>query len=730
MAKNLGKKQRRWIFRFLGVVLIVCGCVLRVSDPYPVEATRLIYFDYLQRLSPRPFNPDLPVRVIDIDEASLTEIGQWPWPRTIAAQLVERLKGYGAASISFDMLFAEPDRYSPARLSEDPVFSQLLRDDADVSQLDNDKRFATAIAQSPVVLGVAARVDDVAGDITPRAGIIEIGEDPTRRIPQVLHWTPLAPPLDEVAVGIGGVNVSPMGELAVVRTVPLLWRGPSGILPSLSIEALRLALGEQNIFVEGAQEESGVILSMSLGPFTIPTTETGDLWVHYRHDDPALYLSAADILREANDEWLRSQIEGRIILVGTSAAGLLDIRETPLGESVPGVSIHAQVIEQVIEGRLLQRSDITAAFELIAYLVLGLIVTSVMSISGAVISFIVGGLAGSIILLLSWVSFQNGSILFDATFPLLGGMINFGILAGYLFAATESDKRAIKRSFAHYVAPEILEKMEDSGQELQLGGKTQEITVMFADIRGFTPLSETMPASDLVTLLNELFTSLGGEILAENGTIDKFIGDSIMAFWNAPLRMKDHSLYCAKAALRMRAAQKRFNELRANKSQPSIELAIGCAAGQACVGNIGSQSRFNYTVIGNVVNVAARIESICRNVSYDIVISQSVAESADNELALLKAGSVFLKGKSEPESIFVIVGDHETRASLAFEELQKSHMDLLQKLSKNASNAVLGLAINRCKSLAIDVEPNLAGFYDAITERVPDFQIQSEPAVI
>lgn len=724
MHKTFGNLRHRWFFRLLGGLLVVCGCIVRIADPFPVEVLRLNYFDYLQRLSPRPFNPDLPVRVVDIDESSLTEIGQWPWPRTTTAKLVERLESYGAASIAFDMLFAEPDRYSPARLFEDPVFSRLLREDTDVAELDNDQRFSDAISQRPVALGVAARIDKVEKEILPRAGIIEIGENPGQKIPQVLHWTPLATPLDQTAVGIGGVNVSPVGELAVVRTVPLLWRGPSGILPSLSIEALRLALGEQNIFIDGAQEESGVILSMSMGAFTIPTTETGHLWLHYRKDDPALYLSAADILRESDNDWLRSQIEGRIILVGTSAAGLLDIRETPLGQSVPGVSIHAQVIEQVIDGKMLQRSDITAALELIAYLALGLIVTAVMSISGAVFSLVAGGVAASVVLLLSWFVFQSNSVLFDATFPMVGGMVNFGILAGFQFIATERDKRAIKRSFGHYVAPEILEQMEESRRDVQLGGETQEITVMFVDIRGFTSLSEKMPALDLVALLNELFTSLGAEILAESGTIDKFIGDSIMAFWNAPVRMADHPKLGAKAGLRMRSALTQFNQEREKNSRPFIKIAIGCATGRACVGNIGSQSRFNYTVIGDVVNVAARIEAMCRHVSYDILVSQSTADCSGAELALLEAGTTQLKGKSVSETIFVVVGGAEVKTSAAFRKLERLHEELLEKIQSAASMEILGHAVEQCKLIAVEVEPNLAGFYDGVLNRTEDFVLQ------
>ena len=725
MAGNSLRINRKWIVRGLGFALVLMGCILRVSDPYPVEISRLIYFDFLQRLAPRTFDADLPVRVVDIDEASLSQLGQWPWPRSKVARLVEKLEGYGAASIAFDILFAEPDRYSPHRLAEDPIFAGYLRDAIDLNKLDNDQRFSNAITGRPVALGVAARPDLKTKQIVPRAGIIEIGDQPGLLLPRALSWTPLAVPLNETAVGIGGINVSPAGQISVVRTVPLLWQGPTGIIPGLGIEALRLAIAEQNIFVEGAENERGIVLSVSLGAFHIPTDEIGQVWMHYRPDNPGLYLSAADVLDEKDNEQLRSEIEGRIILVGTSAAGLVDIRETSLGQSVPGVSIHAQLIEQILENKVLQRSDTIAALELVAFIALGVIVVSVMSISGAVPSFIAGGVAASSVLALSWVAFTQNSVLFDATFPLVGGMVNFGILAGFLFFATEREKNTIRRSFSQYVAPEILERLEESGQDLQLGGENQEITVMFADIRGFTPLSETMPATDLVALLNELFTALGQDILAHSGTIDKFIGDSVMAFWNAPVRVENHPLHCANAALAMRTSLRHFNTVRSEGHQVPIGIAIGCATGEACVGNIGSQNRFNYTAIGEVVNVASRIETACRHLAYDVVISETMALASRDQLALLQGGSVALKGVNKRELLFLVVGGRDTRQSEIFQRLQSHHSDLLAAMKGHRGAIWSTQAVERCRSIALEIEPGLAGFYDRISDRLGDFQVDA-----
>nr|WP_170461295.1 adenylate/guanylate cyclase domain-containing protein [Ruegeria arenilitoris] len=684
--------------------------------------SRLIYFDVLQRLSPRAFDPDLPVRVVDIDETSLENWGQWPWPRTLLTQMVERLGEYGAASIAFDMLFAEPDRYSPSRLLSDPALADILSAKKEAAQLDNDILFGAEVSNWPVVMGVAARLTGGDQDIAPKAGIVEIGENPAAGLVSVPHWTPLAPPLDRDATGIGGVNVSPLGGTGVVRRVPVLWQGPSGVLPGLGLEALRVATGEPVIFIEGAQGESGIVLSVELAGLVLPTTENGEVWVRYRPDDPGLYLSANDILQSADDPVLRSQIEGRIVLIGTSAAGLFDMHQTALGESVPGVSIHAQVIEQALLGDMLTRSDVTAALELLAFIILGVVVTVVMSSFGAVASFMAGGIAAAVVVGVSWLAFQNQSVLFDATFPLAGGMANFGLLSGYLFISTEREKRVIRRIFSHYVAPEILDEMDATGHQLQLGGETQEITVMFSDIRGFTPLSERVSATDLVALLNELFSVIGDRILHEKGTIDKFIGDAVMAFWNAPVPVERHPLLAAQAALQMRRALAEFNASDTMRGHPPIALATGCATGMACVGNIGSRRRFNYTVIGDVVNVAARIEQSCRQVEYDILISSSVSQAAGADLAMLEAGLVHLKGKTELEPIFALVGDSALAHSADFRKLQEMHQDLITAIRARRSHDEIQRLSEACSIQAGLVEPGLRAFYAALPGRSADFR--------
>ncbi|MFY2822954.1 CHASE2 domain-containing protein [Ruegeria sp. MALMAid1280] len=721
-GKPRERTGRRRAFQLVGLGLILFGCFIRVLDPYPVRMTRLIYFDLLQRISPREYNPDLPVRVVDIDEQSLANWGQWPWPRTLLAQMVRNLGEYGAASIAFDMLFIEPDRFSPVRLLNDPALAGVVSVDHHASKMDNDVLFGREIANWPVVLGAAARQSGDGRAVTPHAGIIEIGEMPTAGLVSVPHWTPPAPPLDRSAAGIGGVNVSPLGGMGIIRRVPVLWGGPDGALPGLGIEALRVALDESIVIAEGTPDEAGIMLAVEIGEFRLPTTENGEVWVRYRRDNPDLYLSADDIMQMQDDPAIRAEIEGRIILVGTSAAGLFDMHQTALGESVPGVTIHAQILEQILTGEMLSRSDVTAALELLSFVTLGIVVTAVMARFGAVASFVAGGASAAVVLAISWLAFQNQLVLFDVTFPLAGGMANFGLLAGYLFISTEREKRVIRQIFSHYVAPEILDEMEGTGHQLQLGGETQEITVMFSDIRGFTPLSESVSATDLVTLLNQLFSQIGDQILLERGTIDKFIGDAVMAFWNAPLPVEDHPCRAAQAALLMRQALTDFNASDVMTGRPPIALATGCATGRACVGNIGSKRRFNYTVIGDVVNVAARIEQSCRHVDYDILVSCSVYEKTRQDMAMLEAGYVDLKGRTDLEPVFILVGDNAMLDTPAFQKLDATHKKLIEAIRGRQPPDQVEAICEDCIAQARPIEPGLLKFYGALSGRAADFR--------
>lgn len=713
--------MRKLGFMAVGLLMVVLVVALRIVDPYPVRAARLFYFDYLQRLDPRPF-AELPVRVVDIDEASLAAVGQWPWPRDRLAELVRRLSDdYGAAVIAFDVLFPEPDRLSVSRLLTDPAAAPLLSAPLTaeaLSAFDNDQAFAAAMSGRNVVLGIAEGQVGQPTDRYDKAGFVEVGAAPAKGLVPLQSTTGLVPELRSAAAGIGGINVSPFDDPSVVRAVPMVWQSSEGPIPNLSLEALRVALGETTFRIVGTPDSEGTVSGIQVGDYTIPTAPDGRFWIRYRHENQNLYVSAAAVLAPGVNEDLRSRLEGTIVLVGTSAAGLLDIRATPLGETVPGVSIHAQVIEQILTGDFVVRGDLQAGLEIVAFVCLSAVVISVMSMTGPAVSMAAGGAAAVLVLTTSWGFFSRGG-LFDATFPMVGGFAVFLFLAGYQFIVADKEKRLIRKSFMHYVAPSVLQEIEKSGHKTELGGQIRPVTVMFCDLRNFTPLSETMLPQSLVALLNRLFSTFSECILRENGTIDKFIGDSVMAFWNAPLETPDYQRRACRAALAMRNALRQFNQDQLASGHGPLAVAVGLCSGPACVGNIGSLQRFSYSAIGDTVNVAARIEASCRHLSYDLVISNETDAGAEG-MATLPAGEIALKGKSARLPLHILVGDETVAATPAFLDLRSCHQELLAEIS--ADGRSLADCLERCRIAADRVEIGLAGFYDRISSRLADFR--------
>jgi adenylate cyclase len=341
-----------------------------------------------------------------------------------------------------------------------------------------------------------------------------------------------------------------------------------------------------------------------------------------------------------------------------------------------------------------------------------------MTLSGPRLSIPAVAAVGGLIMAGGWIGFDRYGMLFDASFPIAGGLVALLAMTSFQYLVADREKRMIRRSFAHYVAPAVLHEIEKSGHHLELGGEIRQVTIMFSDIRGFTSLSERLEPAELVSLLNELFSELTDQILAEHGTIDKFIGDSIMAFWNAPLETQEHRLRACSAALRMRLALKAFNESMNGQRNP-VSLGIGINSGSACVGNIGSRNRFNYSAIGDAVNVAARIEAGCRHVAYDVLLSHDTAVDATS-LAILDAGKLDLKGKAHRVPTYILVGNGALHDRDDFKDLSSRHTELVRALFRSAPEASRHLA--SCKSLAAAIEPGLIDFYERLPERVDDFR--------
>lgn len=706
--------------------------VLRTTDPFVVRTAREMSFDLLQRLSPRTY-VDAPVRIVDIDEQSLEQLGQWPWPRDMLAELVDRLNAAGAATIAFDFIFAEPDRLSPSRLIE----NQQLRDalgvtDAQVPALpDNDLLFADAIRRGNVVIGFGGSTKP--GPAPPvKAGFAYTGEDPVAYTIRHNGATRILPVLADAAAGIGSVALSGEVSFGVVRRMPIIWSDGNRLYPSLVAEALRVVQGVQT-YVVHADPETGGVQSVRIGAFEVPTEPTGEMNLHYTPPRPDRYISAADIFDNDRLAELAPKIEGRIILVGTSATGLYDIRKTALGFSVPGVEIHAQALEQIINEQFLLRQDWTRGLELLAVSIASLIVGATTLYMGARMALLFGSMVSALIVLGSWAAFNRYNVLIDPSFPLGGGGVVWFVATSFRYLTADRERREIRNAFSHYVHPSVLKEIERNHRDVRLGGENCELTVLFTDVRNFTQLSERIEPEEVVSFLNTLLGRLSTEIANEAGVIDKYIGDSVMAFWNAPLRQQDHTRRACAAALRMRAAMKEMNAAggfglpEEVARETVVEIGIGINTGPACVGNVGSAERFNYSAIGDAVNVAARAEAACKDVGYDLVVSGSTAETVP-DFAFVEAGRVRMKGKREPVALMILVGGAEVKASPQFTEFSQRYRLLIEAL-RDGRGAAADEAMADCRSLSAALDPRLMQFLDLIPGRLDDFRPVRNPGI-
>ncbi len=712
----------------VAAVALSAVTALRAIDPSPIAQLRERTFDAYQRIRPRPYG-DFPVRVVDIDEASLSAIGQWPWPRDVVANLVKRLNELGAAVIAFDVTFAEPDRTSPNRiLRQLPQNDDTLRMGALLSKLpDHDRDFAEAIADAPVVLGFAgAKANEHRPSV--KAGFALAGVDSNDGMSRFEGTATNLPIFDQAASGIGGLNISGRDKSGIVRRVPVIFSDGVKVYPSLVVEALRVAQHAKSIVVRGSSASGEMdlanagghtLVDMRIGDFVVPLTDTGEIWMYFNRDRPDRYVSAKDVLDPAKTSAIKDRIEGQIIFIGTSAAGLLDAWPTPLNEIVPGVSVHAQAVEQIIGQTFLHRPDWTSGVEIVAIAVLGGLLTFLLVRLGAryasfaLIAVVVLGLGAS------WLAFTNFGLLLDPVYPLTATAATYFAVVGVLYVATDQEKKFVRQAFGQYVAPELLSKLENAPEMMRLGGETRVITLMFMDVRGFTPISEGLTAEELVEFINRLLSPLTDTIQAELGTIDKYMGDAIMAFWNAPLDIPDHPARACRAALKMRQvltdlnARDAFGFRAHGKGDRIVRIGIGINTGEACVGNMGSQRRFNYSAMGDAVNTTSRIESACKDVGFDIVVSADTAREVTN-LALLEAGDLKLKGKSQPVKLFALFGDERLAATPEFKELGRLH-DELREAIKNAQAEHAGKLLGHCRALGGELAVT---FYDRFESQI------------
>ena len=678
----------RLLYALIVGAVIVGALALRIWDPSPVARLRAVVFDTYQQIRPRVYDPSLPVRIVDIDEASLKEVGQWPWPRTVLAALVRKLAENGAAAVGFDMVFPEPDRLSPANAVQSWPKSDALKSLRDeVEKLpSNDSVFAEAIGQSPVVLGFIAAPQ---GTSIPqaKAGFAHGGDDPRLYAPHYPGAVASLPELQDKASGTGSLNWLPEHD-QIIRRMPMVIQVGDKLYPSFAADMLRLAQGASTYIVKssGASSETSFgehtgIAKVRIGDYEVPTEASGQMWIRFTRQAKERYLPAWRVL---NGEIGKEDIEGRLLIVGTSAAGLLDLRATPLEASVPGVELHAQAIEQILQGSFLQRPDFATPAELLYILLLGLLIAFLIYRLGATASAVLGAFAIAAVVAVSWYAFDAFGWLVDPIYPAIA--LTAVYLAGtlFVFLRTERERNRVRHAFGHYMAPALVERLADDPSRLRLGGETRDMTLLFSDVRGFTTISEGLDAEELTHFLNTLFTPLSNIILEEQGTIDKFMGDAVMAFWNAPLDDPEHASHACSAALRimggMPALNARWREEAESKGRlfAPVKIGIGLNTGTCCVGNLGSETRFDYSVIGDNVNVASRLEGQSKTYEVVTIVGETTTERAP-DFAFLELDLLKVKGKTEATRIFALLGSNAFKQSQGFIDLTACHSEFLRR---------------------------------------------------
>ncbi|HEY4737710.1 MAG TPA: adenylate/guanylate cyclase domain-containing protein, partial [Xanthobacteraceae bacterium] len=655
MNSLIRRAQQVGLARAICVLLLFALVPLRLADPRPLQELRTRTFDFFQVLRPRP-QEIRPVVIVDIDEASLKAIGQWPWPRTTVADLVTQITQLGAVAIGFDIIFPEPDRMSPA-IAERSFRGIDTETRAKLDSLpSNDEALAEAITHSKVAVGQAGAASPevrTAADAALQTGFAVRGPDARPYLVTFAGLLRNVPVIEQAAAGRGLFSIDPESD-GIIRRVPVIMTAQGNLVPSLSMEMLRVVTGSSAILVR--VDQAGV-QSVAVPGLEVPTDRNGQFWVHFNHHDPERYVSAKDVLQGNVPP---DRLAGKLVLIGTSAIGLLDLKTTPLDAAIPGVEVHAQILESVLSKSSLVNPNYAIGAELALAVLFGLAIIVAAPMLPASIVIVLGGCLIAGLIGLSLYLFVEHNLLIDFTYPLISSWLIYLVLTFVNYFREQKQRRQIRSAFGYYLSPHMVEQLARSPEKLVLGGEERRMTILFSDVRGFTTISEHYKddPQGLTRLMNRFLTPLTNAIIERKGTIDKYIGDAIMAFWNAPVDDEEQEANACEAALEMLTRAEALNgelkrEVETNGGMyMPLRIGIGLNTGPCVVGNMGSDFRFNYSVLGDTVNLASRLEGRTKDYRIPVVIGSRTAEGARKKFAVMEIDLIIVKGKKQPEAVF------------------------------------------------------------------------------
>ena len=647
-----------------------------------LHAVGALRLDVLQRLDDiiydarlrvtMPKTVDERIVIVDIDEKSLAEFGRWPWGRNKLATLVDELfVKHQVALLGFDVVFAESDESSGLKrlqelaqneLRDQPAFADKLGQLQ--AGLDYDAAFAKSIKNRPVVMGyyLTSDRDGRVSGLLPNP-VMDTAQLLGRPI-KFTSWNGYGANIEALAKAAplaGFFNSITEGD-GVVRSIPLLAEHKGSYYESLSMAIFRLLAGLPNVEPGFPKEKflsrnyqglESILLKKGTTTLAIPVDDRVATLVPFRGPGGASggsfrYVSAADVLANRVDGGV---LNGKIILLGTTAPGLLDLRVTPVGETYPGVEVHANVISGFLDGQIFVKPDYAIGFEVVILILSGLVLALLLPLLSAPKAVVLSvAVVGALIGLNFWLYLGYGLVLPLAS-ALVTAVTAFALNMSYGYFVESKSKRQLANLFGTYVPPELVDEMVKDAGTYSMKATTKELTVMFCDMRGFTQMSETMEPTQLQALLNTVFSRLTDQIRSNRGTIDKYMGDCVMAFWGAPVDTPDHASLAVKTALEMATAIRLLNDEHRAKGLPEIGIGIGLNTGTMCVGDMGSDTRRSYTVIGDSVNLGSRLEGLSKTYGVDIVVSEATRKQAA-EFVWQELDKVRVKGKDKAVSIF------------------------------------------------------------------------------
>ncbi|MBV6475036.1 MAG: adenylate/guanylate cyclase domain-containing protein [Rhodocyclaceae bacterium] len=643
------------------------------------HAARLYHFEFIGRLDAiiydtkvrltMPKSVDDRVVILDIDEKSLGEIGRWPWGRDRVSELVSKLfDQHGIVLLGFDVVFAEPDDSSGLKVL-DGLSRRELKDNATFQaalqsmrpQLDNDGRFAETLEGRPVILGyyLSGRSDGISAGALPPP-VLPAGSFTGRSIPFTV-WSSYGGNLAEFQkAALSGGHFNPLVDFdGISRRVPLIAEYKDEYYEALSLAMVRALLGQPKVapwFPEESwfssksyQGMEAIDLPTARGTLRIPVDENVAALIPYRgHQGSFRYYSIADIMA---DRIKPGELKGKVVLIGTTAPGLLDLRATPVGEAYPGVEIHANLIAGMLDGTIKQKPSYVLGAEVVLLLLAGLVMVLLLPQFSPLRATLASLVVLLFILTVNLVFWHYGNLVLPLASAVLLILTLYALNMSYGYFVESRAKRQFTELFGQYVPPELVEEMSRNPESYSMDGRKAELTVLFSDIRGFTTISEGLGPDELTRLMNEYLSAMTEVVRKNRGTLDKYIGDAIMAFWGAPVSDPQHARQAVLTAMQMQAALPAVNKAFAAKGWPEVKIGVGVNTGEMTVGDMGSSVRKAYTVMGDAVNLGSRLEGITKQYGVGILVGEGTRK-AIKDIVFREVDRVQVKGKEEPVAIY------------------------------------------------------------------------------